>query len=93
MANFSRLSSFFEKILRLVVSLTLAYICYQLSALSLPDTIVFYDITIAGESADFVKYLISAMPFIATWALPDLIFGETIKKLSDKTASRILTAS
>ncbi|WP_157729230.1 hypothetical protein [Vibrio qinghaiensis] len=91
--NFSRLSSFFEKILRLVVSLTLALVCYQLSAMSLSDTIVFADITISGEAASLVKYLVSVIPFIATWALPDLIFGGTIKMLSDKTASRILSAS
>lgn len=91
--NFSRLSLFFEKILRLLVSLTLALVCYQVSAMSLPDTIVFADITISGETAGFVKYFVSVIPFIATWALPDLIFGGTIKKLSDKTAGRILTAS
>ncbi|NOI91768.1 hypothetical protein F0235_15130 [Vibrio splendidus] len=91
--SFSRVSSFFEKILRLVVSFTLALVCYKLSVISLPDTIVFADVTVSGETAQVVKYLISAIPFIATWALPDLIFGGTIKKLSDKTANKILTTS
>jgi len=88
--NFSRLSSFFEKGLRLVVSISLALFCYKISDISFQNSITIGDVTISGETANFIKYVMPLLPFIATWTIPDLIFGGPIKKLSDKAAKKVL---